>query len=137
MLYNARLRKGWLFEKLRNNKRVKNTGPNNVEIITGIEVPVEQTGDGIESADIIEGIEVAADVDSDKEIGELIKFFKKCVLPDNRSELIKKLRDSAEIRHHNIQNERTIFKSSRHLYVLSSELVNKYSVSFFHLKYTH
>lgn len=121
-----RLRKGWLFEKLRNSKRAKNCvgrGANNVDIINGIEIPVAETADDIDIAEVIDGIEVAADADSEKEIEELITFFKKCVLPANRSQLIRKLRDTADVRRSNIQRDRAIFKGSKHLYVLSPELV--------------
>lgn len=58
------------------------------------------------------------------DIDELTDFFKKCVLPNDKSTLMTTFRDTAETRKRFLENnERAIIESSLNLYVVSPDLV--------------
>lgn len=162
MLYNVALRKGWIYDRLWYNKRLKVTNKNSnkgarstaakTRIATDDVIVVQDAGRGlaIDNAEIIaDNVAINATVeatiigiaetpaapelqgavemlqrnDKEDEIVALAKFFEKCVLPADRTLLLNHLRKTADLRKENILHDKYLFNKSRHLYIVSPELV--------------
>lgn len=66
--------------------------------------------------------------DDQKQIDELVKFFESCVLPDQKTELLKRLEGSSEIRLKSNEANRELFDKSFHLYRVDSDLVSIFKI---------
>lgn len=98
LLFNPEQSNGYLFEKLRYMKRKKNT-------------------------DRCDTNNVTAPLNVNESIQEISWFFKNCVLPKDKNQIIEKFEQTIEIRRYSLKNDRIIFDNSIHLYLVCPELV--------------
>lgn len=99
------MRSGLLFQKIRyvSRKRSEYKNSESLESVTSVET----------------------EPDDLNTIAELIEFFKKCALPENKSDLLTKLSDSAGMRKYHLDmGQKAICKSSLNLYLVCPDLVN-------------
>lgn len=101
-LYNPEKRSGLLFQKFEYEQRKRN-----------------------KLKYIIDG-----DPDDGMSVSELTDFFAKCVLPDDKTNLVKTLHETTVMRkRHLFRSENVIFKSSLNLFLVCPELVKSLDFS--------
>lgn len=112
ILYNQSKRSGLLYEKVRYKQRKFNRK---------------------QAAGLAENDKVITEDDS-KEMDELIKYFNQCILPRDKSEIMKRLKISAQLRKNQKNND--ILTSMFHLYRVDADMVILYLlisiISFMH-----
>lgn len=104
MLYDRDSRSGLLYQKLRYIVRK------------------------IKTKEIRKSLATFFNADDQKQIDELVKFFESCLLPDHKTELLKRMEASSELRLKSNGANRELFDKSFHLYRVDPGLVSIFEV---------